>query len=423
MQTSPNIQLLMTGNELMIGQVADTNSALIAEWLVEHGYNIHRKVTVGDYLQQLSCEIDTLSQDADILIINGGLGPTSDDLTAQAVSHACGQPLAEHSTAKAELKQWCKQHNLPLDQANLKQITLPSSANRIINPLGTAPGFYLQHNDCLIIATSGVSKELRAMMKDAIIALIQQSYPESSPTHIVRIQTYGIAESTLQTLISKQLPTWPEAIKIGFRVHYPLLEVKLSVTGDQHLPLLAPWQNQLQALIASEWIGQDQTTLAGRVIELLIQHGKTLTTAESCTGGLIASMLTTEPGTSAIFSMGFVTYSNHAKQTVLGVDVTILAREGAVSRDAVLAMANGALANSGADYAIAVSGIAGPTGGSPSKPVGTVWIAWGQAKHLHAHKVILTGSRRTIQKKAACVALDLIRREVADIKEKPRYFY
>lgn len=416
------IQLLLTGNELMAGHIVDSNSAMIGEALAAYGYTVDKKVTIGDDLQQLVEEIQVLSSSADVLIINGGLGPTVDDLTAQALAEATDDQLEEHPIALEHLQQWCGKRKLALNQANLKQAVLPAQASVIANPIGSAVGFSVEHNNCLISCTPGVPSELEAILEDSLLETIRQRLPNQVAHTVVRMQTFGIGESSLQQMVSDRLPDWPEDIELGFRAGFPLLEVKLSTKLAASDKKFAHWQSQIKALIGDSLIGPDQTTLAQSLVSLLSARGKTLSTAESCTGGLIAAMITEVPGASTAFHAGFVSYSNEVKQSLLGVSADTLEQHGAVSEAVVAEMFNGALTRSQADYAIAVSGIAGPDGGSEDKPVGTVWIAWGEKGQCKTRKMQINGGRQWFQKMVAACCLDLIRRELEGITGKPRYF-
>jgi nicotinamide-nucleotide amidase len=416
------IQLLLTGNELMAGHIVDSNSAMIADALATHGLTISKKVTVGDELQTLVDEIRSLSSSADILIINGGLGPTVDDLTAQALADATGDPLVEHATALSHLQQWCDARQLSLNEANRKQAILPNHSTIIANPIGSAVGFSVEFNNCLIACTPGVPSELKAILDDSLVETIQQRCPNQQHYNIHRLQTFGIGESSLQQMVNDALADWPDDIELGFRAGFPLLEVKLSTLLATTDTRFTQWQNRLQRLIRDEVIGRDQITLAQCLVELLMARGKTLTTAESCTGGLIASMLTEVAGASAVFHAGLVTYSNEMKESLLGVERITLEQYGAVSEEVVIEMFTGALRVSQADYAIAVTGVAGPDGGSKDKPVGTVWIAWGSKERMQTRKMQLNNSRSWFQKMVAACCLDLVRRDLQEITDPPRYF-
>ncbi len=420
MQSDPQVQLLLTGNEIMSGDTVDSNSAMIALRLAEIGLGVYRKVTVGDDSELLRTELLAMAGQADTVIINGGLGPTVDDLTAEILAAAAGVELAEHPEALAHLQDWCGRRNLPLNAANRKQALLPAGARVIPNPIGSAVGFELNLGRCRVICTPGVPGELRRML-DGIIDDLGRSLARPAQRHILRLQTFGLGESTAQQMISDALPDWPAAVELGFRAGAPQMEIKLAVTDAADLPLRTQCEQQLRQLFGDHIIGEGDSQLAGRVLELLQAQGRTLTTAESCTGGLIASMLTRIPGSSAGFHAGFVTYADDIKSAVLGVRAETLAAQGAVSEEVVREMALGALQRSRADYAIAVSGIAGPDGGSADKPVGTVWLAWGSADRLQTACLLWPVERGLFQTMVAATGLDLIRRHLLGIASEPRY--
>ncbi|MDO8862637.1 CinA family nicotinamide mononucleotide deamidase-related protein [Haliea sp. E1-2-M8] len=420
MQSEPQVQLLLTGNEIMSGDTVDSNSAMIALRLAEIGLGVYRKVTVGDDSNLLCAELLAMVAQADTVIINGGLGPTVDDLTAEVLAAAAGVELAEHPAALAHLQDWCARRNLPLNAANRKQAWLPAGARVIPNPVGSAVGFELTIGHCRVLCTPGVPGELRRML-DNIIDDLGRALARPAQRHILRLQTFGLGESTAQQMIADALPDWPAAVELGFRAGAPQMEIKLAVSDAANLPLRAQCEQQLRALFGDHIIGEGDTQLAARVLELLQDQGETLTTAESCTGGLIASMLTRIPGSSAGFHAGFVTYADEIKTAVLGVRPETLAAHGAVSEAVVREMALGALQRSRANYAIAVSGIAGPDGGSADKPVGTVWLAWGSADQLQTSCLQWPVERSLFQTMVAATGLDMIRRRLLGIASEPRY--
>jgi nicotinamide-nucleotide amidase len=419
--TNPIIQLLLTGDEIMSGDTVDSNSAMIAQRLGECGLNIYRKVTVGDDAALLQRELRCLSEASDVVIVNGGLGPTIDDLTAQVLAAAAGVELEENSAAMGHIESWCRRRGAQLNAANLKQAILPAGAEILDNPIGSAVGFQLQLNNCLVICTPGVPSELRLML-DIVLANMQQRLGTFSPRHTLRLQTFGLGESTAQQIISDADFDWPEGVELGFRAGAPQMEVKLSISD----PALEQQQQSCRALLEQLFgdhiIGEGNLSLAQRVLTLLQEQGKTITTAESCTGGLIATMLTRVAGSSAAFHAGYVTYADHIKATTLGVSKDTLTAEGAVSEAVVIEMAEGALEKSGADYAIAVSGIAGPDGGSAEKPVGTVWLAWGASGAIHTRGLCWPVERGLFQTMIAAAALDMIRRLLLGLDSEPRYF-
>ncbi len=414
------IQLLLTGNEIMSGDTVDSNSAMIAQHLSPLGLAIERKVTLGDERQRLIDELSAMTRSADVVIVNGGLGPTIDDLTAEVLAAVANVPLAEHPDAVAHLQRWCKGRGLTLNAANRKQALLPAGCSLIDNPIGSAVGFEMKVGRCRVICTPGVPGELRAMLK-GIVADLEAQLGRAAERRVLRLQTFGLGESTAQQLIADHCPDWPASVELGFRAGAPQLEIKLTVNRHDDLPDQARCRSWLEQLFGDHIIGEGDTQLAEQVLQLLQQRGQTLTTAESCTGGLIASQLTRIPGSSAGFHAGFVTYSNAIKQSVLGVDADTLKRDGAVSEAVVRQMAAGALARADADYAIAVSGIAGPDGGSPEKPVGTVWLAWGSGDNLETIELIWSLERTLFQTMIAAAGLDMIRRRLLGLRSLPRY--
>jgi nicotinamide-nucleotide amidase len=415
------VQLLLTGNEIMSGDTVDSNSALIARRLSELAIGVYRKVTVGDDVALLKGELAAMAADADLVIVNGGLGPTVDDLTAEILAAVAGVEIKQHPTAVAHLEQWCGRRNLQLNAANMKQAMLPAGAVIVDNPIGSAVGFELTLGKCRVICTPGVPSELAAML-DGIVDSLAQQLDRPVERDILRLQTFGLGESTAQQMITDALPDWPQEVELGFRAGAPQMEIKLTIERASAAASQQHCKAQLQQLFGDHIIGEGDTLLAGRVLQLLRERGQTLTTAESCTGGLIASMLTRIAGSSDAFHAGFVTYADNIKQAVLGVSQESLAQQGAVSEEVVQQMALGAMERSGADYAIAVSGIAGPDGGTQDKPVGTVWLAWGSREQLRTRCLCWPVERSLFQTMIAAAGLDMIRRTLLGIDEEPRYF-
>jgi len=413
--------LLLSGNELMTGDIVDSNSAMIARHLLDCGWTIRRKLTVGDDLPDLIDALQHLARDCDVLLVNGGLGPTVDDLTAQALAAACAVPLTEHPGALEHLHRWCERLGLPLNAANRKQALLPQGTEIIANATGSAVGFSMRLGQCLVLCTPGVPRELEHMLVDEILPLLRGRFA-SGDTTVRKFALFGLGESTLQQRISEAIPDWPAEVDLGFRAGFPVLDLKLTTQSDAARARADALLPRLQPLIADFLIGEGEASLPERVVQLLAERAAHLTLAESCTGGQMAALVTQIPGASRVFDAGFVTYSDRIKQQVLGVDAATLATAGAVSEAVVLQMAAGALRASGADYAVAVSGIAGPDGGSAEKPVGTVWIAWGSRNLLRAKQLHVRFPRQQFQHYVSCIGLDLIRRTLLGIEAEPPYF-
>jgi len=417
------IQLLMTGDELMTGVTVDSNSAFIAHALAKQGLGVHGKVIVGDDLLILVNEIDRLSQITDVLIVNGGLGPTVDDRTAQALAGAAGVELVEHQDAMAHLLEWCDSSSArALNDANRKQALLPAGCSVLPNALGSAVGFWMELNNCLVACTPGVPSEMRRMLREHVMPLLRERFPNTKKIRQSRFHVFGLGESRLQQWISDAFPDWPKEIDLGFRAGLPTLEVKLTSQVGEYDELHDQWREKLTTEIGDYIVSEGDVRLPESMVKLLANKGKTVTAAESCTGGLIASILTTVSGSSDVFEAGFVTYSNEMKTEMVGVKPATLEAHGAVSEPVVREMVAGALQRSGANYGVAVSGVAGPKGGSDDKPVGTVWLAWGSTSNIKARKFFVPRNRIVFQQIVAALGLDLIRREILGIEIEPDYY-
>lgn len=422
--THLRVQLLLTGNELMSGDIVDSNSAMIAQLLKDIGIELKRKVTVSDDLALLAEEIRAISLQADVLIINGGLGPTVDDMTAEALAKAANVDIVEHKDSLAHLERWSAQKHLSLTPQNLKQAMLPQGCDIIANSIGSAVGFELSVNDCRVICTPGVPPELKLMLNEQIIPQLARELPDNIHNDVTRLQVFGIGESTIQKIIDDNLPDWPAEIELGFRASMPLMEVKLTTRQTSDLSLKTIWLQKLQRLLGDHQfnvVDKKPLGLAEMAVKLLKASDLQLTLAESCTGGLIASEVTKVSGASSVFEAGFITYSNRMKSALVGVPEHIFEQSGAVSKDCVIAMAKGALKVSSADIVLSVSGIAGPDGGSEQKPVGTVWIAWGTLSDLRTLCLHVPGNRNYFQKSVTTICLDLIRRFLIKSDEIPHY--
>ena len=419
MSQHKKVALLLTGNELMSGDTVDSNSSRIAIALGERQIAISKKITVGDDQELLRESLRALCQDAGVVIINGGLGPTEDDLTADVVADVLGERLTDHPKAIKHLEEWCEKRGLELNASNLKQAHLPESADIVDNPIGSAVGFAVEIGESLVITTPGVPVELTAMLPEIGQRVAQRV--GSGTTYIRRLQTFGIGESTIQELVNERNQDWPEGVVLGFRSGLPQLELKLQVDDEALLEKRDQAEQLLLELIGDHVIGEDSDQLAMALQRVLVEKRMTLTTAESCTGGLIASLITKEAGSSQVFGAGFVTYANTAKQQVLHVSEETINSHGAVSEGVVRAMLLGALTKANADIGIAVSGVAGPGGGSEDKPVGTVWLAWGTKDKNEAIRLQIPGSRERFQILVAAIGLDLMRRQLLELPPIPHY--
>ncbi len=414
------VSLLLTGNELMSGDIVDSNSAMLAERLGRLGSSVFYKATIGDDMDLLVSEIKRIAEFSDVLIVNGGLGPTVDDLTAEALAQAMDVPLAEHEQAVEHLVQWCGEKNIALNEANRKQAMLPSGIDLIANKTGSAVGFKTVLSGCEVYCTPGVPYELKTMFIEEILPVLPLDHGTQIKRH--RLRVFGMGESGIQQRIKRSDIIWPATVELGFRASMPLLEVKLQAGKADDYADLEHCYASLKELFGHHVVTEDSRSIAHVVLDLLLEQGKKVCFAESCTGGLIAASLTELSGASQVFDAGFVTYSNAMKESLLGVNADILEDSGAVSEDVVRAMLSGALQRSGADLGVSVSGVAGPNGGSEEKPVGTVWLAWGSLDDMHAHPFFFPVDRKRFQVLVSALAFDLLRRQLMGSTETAVYF-
>lgn len=416
------ISLLLTGNELMSGDTVDTNSNYFAQSLKDLSLVPYVKKVVGDDLDLLASSIRELAKISDVLIINGGLGPTADDLTAQALARVAKVPLVRHPLALAELEEWAVRRGFVLTESNLKQADLPENCEVIANPYGSAVGFSLEINKCLVMCSPGVPSEFKPMVEAELLPRLREVGEISKTSTITRLRLFGITESGLQDMINADFPDWPSEVEVGFRVQMPVIEVKIMTVGKALDDLNKRCTQRFEARFSDYVIGRDSMRLAQALNNALQNSGQKIAIAESCTGGGVAAAITSEAGSSAVFEAGFVVYSDRIKHKILGVREETLTNHGAVSEQTVRELVAGALRITSSELALAISGVAGPTGGTKEKPVGTVWIAWGDKKTVKARKFFWPVSRHQFQRTATAIAMDLIRREVLGLPTDVDYF-
>jgi nicotinamide-nucleotide amidase len=409
---APVAEILSQGDEVVTGQTVDTNAAWLAERLTALGFNVTRHVAAPDELGAIREVILDASARADVCICTGGLGPTDDDLTAEAAAKAAGRSLVHHPEAEARIRELYKRMGRPMPQVNVKQAWLPEGVVRLDNDWGTAPGFALEIGHAWFAFLPGVPREMKAMFEERVLPRLQARFDLAvSPLYTIR--TVGVGESDLQERIGKVAN---DAVTVSYRTILPENHVKLRFRSDTKPAVMASVVADVVARIGVpvftvEGPGDAPVKGIGETVgRLLVARGETLAVAESCTGGLIASMCTTAAGASAFFVEGCVTYANTAKVRRLGVSEADLAAHGAVSEPVARAMAEGIRASSGATWGIGVTGIAGPDGGTAEKPVGTVHIAIAGPSGTIHHVVRLPGGRDRVQSLAATGALDLLRR-------------
>lgn len=407
-------ELVFTGTELLLGQVVNTNAPFLLRTLAELGIEVYRVTTVGDNLARLIRALRNAQESADLVFIGGGLGPTQDDLTREAVAEATGTRLYENEAAKQSILDFFARRNSPCPPANLKQALLPEGAEIIPNIYGTAPGFILTAKDKTLIALPGPPKEFQAMLNQYVIPYLESLSPGKHPIIKSRIiRTCGIGESAAEQkvydLVQSSNPTVAPLVTIG-EVHFRI--TAKAETAALAEALIDDMDRKLTRRLEGYIYGRDEVTLEQATGWLLAEKGLTLATAESCTGGLLSHRITNVPGSSRYFLFGTTAYDNRFKVEVLKVDPDIIADKGAVSSEVAEQMARGVRTLAGTDFGVGITGIAGPEGGTPEKPVGLVYIALDFRGDTTVRRVQFTGDRLIIKEQAAQAALVLLWRKL-----------
>jgi len=403
------LEMICTGEEVLSGQITDTNAAWFGNTMMNLGIELQQRTTVGDRMEDLVRIFQERSQQADVILVNGGLGPTSDDLSAEAVALACGVELVENTAWRDHLESWFSSRKRVMPKSNLKQCLLPEGAVLVDNPIGSAPGFRVRLNRAWLFFTPGVPTEFKRMVEEQFVPFVQTTFQQGTATRLHKFLTVGHGESTLADQIADI--ALPEGITLGYRPSAPIVEIKVFARGEPAIarlpPLLAHILTRLDTAIVSERFG----SIAEEVHHLLLDTNSTLSLAESCSGGMLSSLLIDFAGSSAYLLHSVVSYSNASKQTMLKVPESVLATHGAVSTETAIAMARGARAILDSDYALAITGIAGPDGGTEAKPVGTVAIALTTRTTTWVQMVSLGNRSRLLVRTMSCaVALDMLRR-------------
>lgn len=406
------IEVVNTGTELLLGRVVNTHAAFFGQELFKLGLRIQRQTTIPDG-DEIRVVLEEAFPRCEVILITGGLGPTSDDITREVVAEMLGRELHLDQTVLDTITGMFRLRGLKQNSANDRQAMVPAGAVVLDNPHGTAPGLYLPADEAAksphLFLLPGPPRELKPMFENivypAIAGLIDR---DRVPVQWRNFKIFGVGESSLASALEPRFELIPD-LELGYCAR--LGEVDLRLIGS------AAAVEQASAMVRAEFardiVVESEDAIEQVVLELLAERGETVATAESCTGGLIASTLTDVSGSSAIFHRGYVTYSNEAKTAILGVPVALLAAHGAVSDEVVRAMALGCLEVSGADHAIAVSGVAGPTGGTDAKPVGTVHVAVAtRGGELFSKRYFYPVDRISFKMRVTRLALDLLRRRL-----------
>jgi nicotinamide-nucleotide amidase len=403
--------IVTIGDELLIGQVIDTNSAWMAQQLNEAGIFVRERISVGDVWRDMWEALEQASAKSPIVLITGGLGPTADDITKPLLCEYFGGSMVMNEGVLKHVEEIFKHLNRPMLERNKKQAEVPDVCTVLFNPRGTAPGMWFEKNGVIFISMPGVPHEMKGIMQNEVLPRLQQKMALPAIVHRTLL-TAGIGESFLAETIQQWEEALPKHIKLAYLPNYGMVRLRLTGHGQNKERLTTEVEEQFARLkpLVQQWLVTDKDEKMEVVLgRLLKEKGLTMATAESCTGGYIAHLITSMAGSSAWYKGSVVSYANEVKTHVLGVTEETLAQQGAVSEEVVVQMVKGVLQQTGADVAIAVSGIMGPDGGSEEKPVGTVWVAVGNANHIEASKMTFRFDRMRNIELTAVHALNRLR--------------
>lgn len=409
---------LSIGDELVCGQVIDTNAGTVAAALLGCGIRVLRHVTVGDNEDQISAVLQELAASHDAVVITGGLGPTADDVTAAAAARAVGRRLVADAVAVAHVRKmtglFFATASAVAGIAQDKQALVPEGSALLPNPVGTACGFMYSLQGCTLYFLPGVPSEMTGMLHDTVLPSLRGGEASGRVIRTASLNVFGCSEAAVDRLLAGIAA--PDAgLYLGICVTFPWMRVTFRAEAPDHdaaMALLDPAVEQAKARLGDSLFSAGDESMDEVVVRLLRGNGCSLALAESCTGGMIAQRMTSVPGSSGCFLEGAVTYGNQAKTRVLGVSQELLADYGAVSSEVAIAMADGIRRASGSDLSLAVTGIAGPEGGSDEKPVGTVFIALSSRDRCQVRRFHFHGSREEIRVMTSWSGLDWLRRHL-----------
>ena len=416
------VELINTGSELMLGRVLNTHQQWLCRQLADLGYIVTRQVAVPDTGKDIEQAVREALARADLVIATGGLGPTSDDLTRDLVAQLLGKVLREDTVVLAHISHIFERLKRPMPERTRVQALVPEGATVLHNPHGTAPGLAMEvrpnpfragGQPSWLIMLPGPPRELRPMFTESVVPLLQRALPLASSFVCRTLRTTGIGESVVEEKIGGPLQRWVEAgLDLGYCARPGQVDVRLAARGDDAERQVSGAEAVVRGLLSSHIYGAEDEELETVIVRMLTERKATLALAESCTGGGIANRITNVPGASVVLLAGLVTYSNAAKQKFLGVRAETLDQHGAVSKPVAREMAEGARQQTQADYALSVTGIAGPSGGAPGKPVGTVFIGLASPTGTLVERSLNPYDRETFKQVTAQQALELLRRTI-----------
>ena len=406
--------IITIGDELLIGQTIDTNSAWMGAELSKSGFDVVRITSVHDRKADILNALKESTGKTEVVLITGGLGPTSDDITKPTLCEFFNTHLVFNDDVFRMNEEMMIRRNFPMNDKNRRQAEVPEGCKVLFNSVGTAPGMWFEKDGTIFISMPGVPYEMKHLMKELVLPELNKRFISQIIIHR-NIMTYGIGESLLADRLTEFESGLPESIKLAYLPAYGIIKLRLTGTGSEHSQianLIEEQAGRLYQTIPELIYGENEDSLEMVIGKLLIASKKTVSTAESCTGGEIAHLLTSVPGSSEYYKGSVIAYSNSVKTQLLGIQDYILTRYGAVSENTVKEMASGARSLLKSDYTIATSGIAGPDGGTEIKPVGTLWIAVASESGTVCEKHVFGNDRASNITRFSLAALNLLRKQI-----------
>lgn len=407
-------EIITIGDEILFGQITDTNTQWIGAELTGIGIRTVRKTSVGDLQEDIIAALTEASQRVNVIIVTGGLGPTKDDITKHTFCKYFNTELKINEDALALVTDFFAKRGREMTELNIQQAALPENCTYIPNLWGTAPGMWFEKDGVIYVSLPGVPYEMKSLMTHAILPKLKERFVFNIITHKI-IRTIGIGESFLAETIAEWEDALPSHIKLAYLPHFGQVKLRLTATGDNQATLdseLKVQVDQLVPMIQEFIFGYDADELETVIGKLLLESDATVSTAESCTGGFVANQITNVPGSSGYYEGSIISYSNAIKMHILGVSRETLEDFGAVSEQTAREMAEGARRKLNTTYAISTTGIAGPDGGTPEKPVGTVWIACATPKETVTQLLTLRNDRKVNIELTSSYVLNLLRKTI-----------
>ena len=407
-------EIITIGDEILIGQTVDTNSAWIGTELNMLGIRVNRITSISDSRNEIISALNESLARSRVVLITGGLGPTSDDITKETLAEYFGARLVMDEGVLANVTERLRRRNLEMNENNRRQAMVPDTCKVLRNLAGTAPGMLFEKQDKIIVSMPGVPHEMKHIMKEHVLPLLAEKLTGMVIVH-KNIMTYGIAEAMLAERLETFEKELPADIRLAYLPAFGVIKLRLTASGSDEKKIRSSVREQVEKLhkiIPDVIYGEDEVMLEEVIGKILYDNKLTLATAESCTGGKIASLITSVPGSSGWFKGSVVAYDNSIKTGLLGVNTETIRLFGAVSAETAGEMAKGVRRLMGTDYAVAVTGIAGPTGGTAEKPVGTVWIAIDSERGLITERHIFGDDRQINITRSSYGALNLLRKQI-----------